>query len=115
MKLTFRFIFTILLTVVLVTAGFTILQLRTERARLMEEINTRAAMVAASLQAVVQPVLADNRTSELSQVVERFSQAGPLVGTAVYNRRGKPIVISSGLRDWLPSPNPIVVSAISKR
>src|SRR4029077_21264639 len=103
MKLTFRFIFTILLTVVLVTAGFTAIQLRTERARLMEEINTRAAMVAASLQAVVQPLLNQGNTADLAQAVERFSQAGPLVGTAVYNRRGKPIVISSGLRDWLPS------------
>src|SRR5262249_17228348 len=94
---------------------FTFLQLRTERARVIEDITTRAAMVTASLQAVVQPVILRGDKDDLARIVDRFSQAGPIAGIGVYNLTGHPLYVSAALKDWLPAPNPMVLEALGNK
>ncbi|MBI2495545.1 MAG: hypothetical protein HYY90_05335 [Candidatus Omnitrophica bacterium] len=73
------------------------LQARQEHWRLHEELTRRAAVLAESLQELIEPLLDTEKQSGLQRVVERFGNRERLAGVAVYTTEGLPLAMTTSL------------------
>jgi len=103
MRITLRLIVSLVVVLSLAASLFAWYQVRSERARLSEEIDRRASILAESLQETVEPLLTERAISRLQKAVERFTKRERLAGVAVYTPAGEALAvtpqISSKLQD----------------
>src|SRR3989304_1865733 len=109
MRIRFRLIISLVVVVTLVVTLFAFLQVRQEKARLNEDLDRRAGILAESLQETVEPLIEKGPSKNLQRIVEKFGNRERLSGVAVYDTQGNPLAITSGLASPLKTP-PAVVS-----
>jgi len=98
MRITLRLILSLVLAssaVVFVSAGY---QARQERVRLQEELERRSAILADTLQELVEPLMANGeRLADLQRLVERFGNRERLAGVALYAADGHTLALTTSL------------------
>ena len=97
MRISLRLILSLVIAtsaVVFLSAGY---QARREEIHLQEELDKRAAVLAAGLGEAIGPAIAGDRRKELQRLVERFGNRERLAGVAVYSVDGSPLAITSSL------------------
>jgi alpha,alpha-trehalose-phosphate synthase [UDP-forming] len=96
MRLTLRLIVSLILTVATVAACFAYLQVRGERERLRDELERRSRLVAESLQETVAPMVEENATKSLEQLVEKYGRRERFLGMAIYDVKEIPLAATPG-------------------
>src|SRR5687767_16001507 len=90
MKLTSRLVTAICLAVLVVVGGFTFLQIREERARLVRDLERRAGLLAEGLKEAVGPAMGRS-TAPIERILKRFGRPNQVV--AVYDQLATPIAV----------------------
>ena len=106
MRVTTRLVFSIVLAAALVSAGWTYLQARSERAQLLEELNHRGAILAETLREAVEPLAKRADAKSLSRMVEKFGGRQRLLGVSLNAPDGKALAATAGLPPSSPPPRP---------
>ena len=91
MRITYRLVAAICLTVLVVIAAFAYLQIREERARLVRDLERRAALLAEGLKEAVGPVMGGRSTAPIERILKRFGRPNQVV--AVYDPLASPIAV----------------------
>ncbi|MBI4060574.1 MAG: trehalose-6-phosphate synthase [Elusimicrobia bacterium] len=99
MRITARLIVTLALTAGLVVGGATYIQLRTERGRLVEDLERRSAILAESIDTAVDPALFTRDRKKIQQFVGKFSNRGRLSGIAITDAKGDVLAATPVLQD----------------
>jgi trehalose 6-phosphate synthase len=110
--LSVRLIVALILGVTLVSLASSYNEVRSEKRGLRQEQERRAALLGESLAGNVEPYVEKPSTRDLLKIVDRFSHREHLVGVGVYNDRGEPLAVSSGLPQSLSARPPAVAQAI---
>jgi trehalose 6-phosphate synthase len=97
MRLSYRLILSLIIGVTAVSLVFVMYQTGTEMQALKDDVERRALVLAESEQAPVEALLQNGATRQLQVVVDRFRNRGQLTGAAVYDAKGQPVAITSGL------------------
>ena len=111
MRTTIKLVLPLAVSVLCVSAVYTIYQVRTERRNLRNDLSHRSAVLAENLQESLESSSGRANDRSLNHIVERYGQREHLVGVAVYDADGKSIAITPGLsaafasqrsNQWLP-------------
>jgi trehalose-6-phosphate synthase len=103
-RLSLRLILFLVVGISLVTFFISRNQVRSEKSGLRTDLQRRAAILADSLQEIVEPALERGSRGELRRIVERFGNREQLVGVIVYNDQGNVLAESSSLVTRLTPP-----------
>lgn len=114
MRISFRLIVSLVIGVTLVVFLFAFFQVRQEKARLNEELERRAGILAESMQETVEPLLAKGPSKNLQRIVERFGNRERLSGVAVYDAAGRPLAVTESLSSLLQSPPKLAAEALER-
>ncbi|MBI3621835.1 MAG: trehalose-6-phosphate synthase [Nitrospirae bacterium] len=114
MRITFRLIFSLVVTVTVVVTLFAFFQVRQEKARLSEELERRAGILAESLQETVEPLLEKRSASNLQRIVDKFGNRERLSGVAVYDANAHALAITPSLATQLANPPDVVTESLAK-
>jgi alpha,alpha-trehalose-phosphate synthase [UDP-forming] len=90
-RITYRLVAAICLAVLVVIAAFAFLQIREERARLVRDLERRAALLAEGLKEAVGPVMGGRSTAPVERILKRFGRPNQIV--AVYDPLANPIAV----------------------
>jgi trehalose 6-phosphate synthase len=107
-----RLIISLILGVTVVSLLSSYNEVRSEKKGLRQEQERRAEVLGESLAANVEPYVAKPSTRDLLKIVDRFSNREHLLGVGIYNERGEPLAVSSGLPQSLSARPQAVVQAI---
>ena len=114
MRMSLRLIVCLIVGVSLLSAGFAIFQQRAEKRGLRNDLAKRAEILAESLGANVEPLLASNIRGELQNVVTRFGTRERDTGIAVFDKSGNRLAVSPGLEGFLPGGRETVLRVIAR-
>src|SRR5258705_916244 len=89
MKITYRLVTAICLAMLVVVGGFTFLQIREERTRLVRDRERRAALLGEGLKEAVDPVMGGRSTAPIERILKRFGRPNQVI--AVYDQLANPI------------------------
>ncbi len=106
MKLSLRLILSLVIGITLVTFLVARNQVRSEKRGLRADLEKRAAILAESLQEIVEPALDRGSHDQLRRIVERFGDRERLAGIVVYDAHGEVLAESSGLAKRFTPPAP---------
>jgi alpha,alpha-trehalose-phosphate synthase [UDP-forming] len=101
MRFSYRLILSLIVGVTAVSLVFVIYQTGADMQALKDDVERRALVLAESEQAPVEALLQSGSTRELQSVVDRFRNHEQLTGVAVYDAKGQPVAITSGLASRL--------------
>jgi trehalose-6-phosphate synthase len=101
MRLSYRLILSLIIGVTAVSLVFVMYQTGAEMQALKDDVERRALVLAESEQTPVETLLQSGSTHELQAVVDRFKNHEQLAGVAVYDAKGQPVAITSGLASRL--------------
>ncbi|MGD1211160.1 MAG: trehalose-6-phosphate synthase [Candidatus Acidiferrales bacterium] len=104
MRLSLRLILFLVVGISLVTFVISRNQVRTEKLGLRTDLEKRAAVLAASLQEIVEPALGKDSRPQLRHIVERFEDRQRLAGVIVYDASGQVLAESSSLANRYTLP-----------
>ena len=110
--LSVRLIVSLILGVTLVSLLSSYNEVRSEKRGLRQELEHNTEGLGESLAANVEPYVEKQSTRELLKIVDRFSHREHLIGVGIYNERGEPLAVSSGLPQSLSARPPAVAQAI---
>ncbi len=114
MRLLLRLLGGIWLATLLVTGGFTYLEVREERTRVKDDLARRAALVADAVRESAEPLVARQATRPAyDRLFRRFAR--PDRAIVLYDEFGSIIQASPEVHALLPRLSPLVSEAISKR
>jgi trehalose 6-phosphate synthase len=99
MRITARLIVALALAAGLVAGGATFVQMRAERARLLEDLERRSSILAESIDTAVDPAFYRRDARKIAQFIDRFSNRGRLTGIVVTDSRGAILAATPGLKD----------------
>ena len=91
MRITYRLVTAICLAMFVVVGGFTFLQIREERTRLVRDLERRAALLGEGLKEAVDPVMGGRSTAPIERILKRFGRPNQVV--AVYDQLANPIAV----------------------
>lgn len=114
MKITIRLIVSLLFVIALVAVVFSFHQVRSEKTRLVNELERRTIVLAESLQESVKPLVQSNSLVRLNRLVERFGNRERLKGVAVYDRQGNVLALTPDLAPKIPQPLPLAVKSAAE-
>ena len=112
--LSVRLIISLIVGITLVSLAFSYYEVRSEKRGLTRDLERRAEVLAESLAGNIEPHLAKGSQKELQRIVERFGNRQHLDGVAIYNQKGAPIAVTTGLAHRLPDQPVVVAQAVSK-
>ncbi len=112
MRITLRFVLSIVAVVSLIVLAFTLVQVKNERHRQRVEIERRASLLAESLGETIEPLLPQGHSRRLQRLVEKFGNRERLAGVAVYDEKGTPLAVTPSLATQLSTPPKMVMDAI---
>src|SRR3989338_1090676 len=115
MRITFRFIVSLVFVVASVAFFSAFLQIRQERFRQLEELERRSRLLAESLQEAIEPRLAKGHSKTIQRLVEKFGNRERLAGVAVYDEKSGLLTITPSLSRILPSPPVVVAGSLGKK
>lgn len=98
MRITVRLIVALALTAGIVVGGATYLQMRRERARLVEDLERRGAILAESIDTAVDPAASQRDRKKIDQFVGKFSNRGRLSGIAITDTGGEVLAATPALK-----------------
>ena len=98
MRITARLIVALALTAGLVVGGATYIQMRAERARLIEDLERRSAILAESIDTAIDPALFQRDRKKIEQFVGKFSNRGRLSGIAITDAKGDVLAATPALQ-----------------
>lgn len=104
MKITLRLIFFLVLVIAVAAVGFSFWQAQQEEARLKNELERRASVIADSLKESIEPLLSRNSPESLQRIVNKFSNRERLLGVSVFDLKGDLLVASADLEASLKEP-----------
>jgi trehalose-6-phosphate synthase len=113
MRLLLRLLGGIWLATLVVTAGFTYLEVQEERNRLIQDLGRRAALVADAVREATEPLLARPARSGVDRVLKRFAR--PDRAIAIYDEFGSVIEASPEVRGQLAPLSPLISEAMRTR
>src|SRR5882757_1615006 len=111
--LSVRLIVSLILGITLVSLGFSYYQVVGEKRRLRSDLERRAEVLGESLADNVERAWEPGSDRELQRLVQRFSNREHLAGVAVYDRQGKPVVMTQELGKTLTAGPPAIAQAIA--
>ena len=114
MKITIRLLVSLIFVVALVAVMFSFYQVRTEKTRLIGELERRTIILAESLQESVKPLMETNSAPKLTRLVERFGNRERLKGVAVIDRHGNILTSTPQLKLEIPQPFPQAVRSVEE-
>lgn len=94
------FILPILIIVTMAFMGFGIFQVRSEEARLLDDLMRKAKAVAESMELSVKHVLENNNIRDARWLVEKFERRERFQGCAIYDKDGNVMAITDRFADW---------------
>ena len=97
MRISLRLALLLILGITVVAFLSTFYQVRTLKRGLRAELERRAEVLGESLAESLGPLMGRRSRKELQQFVERFGNRERLAGIAVYDERGHPFTMTSGL------------------
>src|SRR5919198_676037 len=113
MRFLIRLLGGIWLATLVVSAGFAYLEVRDERARLVEDLKRRAALVGYSVaQASESAVARGGAKPALDRVLARFGR--PDRPIAIYDTFGSVLAATSEVRPFLGPISPLITESIEK-
>jgi trehalose 6-phosphate synthase len=117
MRMSLRLILSIIVGTMLVSFIFADAQVQAQKRSLRNDLERRAQLLAESLEESIGPLLQhyplNNPLNKLWTLVERFGNRERLAGVAIYDQRGKPLAMTSGLAGKIPAPPTAVTQAIA--
>jgi trehalose-6-phosphate synthase len=111
--LSVRLIVTLIVSITLVSLGFSYYEVVGEKRALRSDLERRAEVLGESVAGNVEKSWENASERQLQRLVQRFGNREHLLGVAVYDREGKVVAISSELADLLPSPPPDITQAMA--
>lgn len=93
----------VVVIVSVVVFGFTLRQVQQEQTSLLDDLERRTALLTDSLRESIRPSYANNATSTLQVVLNKFANRGQLLGLAVYDANGHLFTTSAHLSSALTS------------
>lgn len=115
MKRILLFILPILIMVALVLIVFGIFQVRSEEARLIDDLMRKARAVAESMDLSVKHVLENNDLRNARRLVEKFQRRERLQGCVIYNKDGNILAITERFSDWKEKEKPYIGEIIANK
>ena len=112
MRLSLRFVLSLIGGDTAVSLVFALFQAGTEMEAETHEIQRQALILAESRQKAIEPLVQHGAFSELQAAVDRFQNHERLTGMAVYDANGHPLAITPGLRSRLPGTPSAVTLAL---
>jgi len=100
------FILPVLIIVSVVLAIFGVFQVKSEEAKLLDELMRKARAVAESMEFSVKHVLMNNSIRDASRLVEMFQKRERLQGCVIYDRVGNVLAITERFAGWKDKEKP---------
>ena len=110
MRLVVRLFAATSLVTILVMAGFAYLEVREERARLKEDLQRRATLIADAVREAAEPLVARGARGGFERILKRFGGADR--GVALYDQFGSLIDATLDIKPYLAPVSPLVTNAI---
>src|SRR6202451_2698810 len=101
MRMTFRLILSLVLTVTLISVLFAVYQVRAYTHGRRGDLEKRAQVLAESLQETVEPLWTKGARGSLRRIVERFGNRERLDGVAIYDVKSRPVFVTPSLASRL--------------
>jgi trehalose 6-phosphate synthase len=98
MRITARLIVSLAFTISLAVGGAAFVQMRSERARLTEDLERRSAILAESIDTAIDPASFQRDRKRIEKFVEKFSNRGRLSGIAITDSGGEMLAATPALR-----------------
>ncbi len=114
MRITFRLIVSLVVTVAAVAAFSAYFHVRQESSRLNDELERRSRLLADSLQESVQPAVQMGPSTNLQRLVEKFGNREHIAGMAVYDAKGSALAVTEKLTSSLSSAPDLVADALNR-
>jgi trehalose-6-phosphate synthase/uncharacterized membrane protein affecting hemolysin expression len=114
MRIRYRLIISLIISITLVAFLFAIFQVRAENHILRSALDRHAEVLAESLAENMEPLLRNQSWDELQSLLNRFENREGLAGVAVYNRDGEKVAIAKGLQIQLDAAPSSVREAITQ-
>ncbi len=95
----------------LVMGGFAYLEVREERARLQQDLQRRAALIADAVREAAEPLVVRGAKGGFERVLRRFGRADR--GIAIYDQFGSLIDATLDIKPYLGPLSPFVTDVIS--
>lgn len=115
MKRLLLFILPILIIVTMAFMGFGIFQVRSEEAKLMDDLMRKAKTVAESMELSVKHALENNNISDAKWLVEKFQKRKRSQGCVIYDKDGNVVAITDRFSEWKDRPKPYIKDAIANK
>ena len=112
MRLSLRLILFLVVGISLVTFVISRNRVRAEKRGLRADLERRAAILAESLQEIVEPALGKDSRAQLRRIVERFEDRQHLSGVIVYDASGQVLAESSSLASRYTFP-PVPLESVA--
>ncbi len=114
MRITVRLIVALLVAASAVVAVSTYIQVRGEKARLVEDLSRRNSILAETLKEIAAPALAARDKARLARIVEKYSNRERVIGLAVYDARGEVLAFTPILASDLAAIKPVAERALAQ-
>lgn len=115
MRISLRLIVWLIIGVGLAAFLFAYYQVRVARRSLRGELQRHASLLAEGLGEALVPGLDSGSSKDLRQVVERFGNRERLAGIAVFDSRGLPLAVTSGLDARLANMSRVVPQVLASK
>jgi trehalose 6-phosphate synthase len=101
MRMSLRLILSLIVGVTLLSVVFAMFQQRAEKRGLESELAKRAEILAESLAANAEPLLAKGSRGSLQKIVTRFGNRERVTGIAVFDESGEKLAMTPGLESYI--------------
>jgi len=109
--LSLRLIVSLIIGITLVSLGFSYFEVVGEKRVLRSDLEKRADVLGESVASSVEKSSENSSERGLQRLVQRFGNREHLLGIAIYDRQGIPVVMSAGLKDVLTATPHEVIQA----
>ena len=109
------FILPILIVVTMAFIGFGVFQVRSEEAKLLDDLMRKAKTVAESMELSVKHVLENNNIRNAKWLVEKFEKRERFQGCAIYDKDGNTMAITERFAEWKNKDKPYLKEVIASK
>ena len=114
MRMSLRLTLSLIVGVTLLTGVFAIIQQKAEKRGLRNDLAKRAEIVAESLGANVEPLLARGSRTNLQKIITEFGNRERLTGIAVFDKSANSLAITAGLQSYIEGEIPTIKQVIAQ-
>lgn len=115
MKITIRLIVSLIVVVTIVAISFSSYQVKTERQRLLMDLERRTILLNESLEESVIPLVQSKSFNRLNRLVERFGNRERLKGIIVHDVNGEIIASTKAIAEYGDSILPQVLNSMTDK